>query len=88
MLRPNLRLPTRNIMGYYRSSFAALGGTPTTMSSTMTSGAGAEAGAGAGAGAEKTGAGAEAASGKAPEMREQVRPGASPAAEPSAMVGN
>lgn len=86
MLRPNLRLPTRNIMGYYRSSFAALGGTPTTMSSTMTSGAGAEAG--AGAGAEKTGAGAEAASGKVPEMREQVRPGASPAAEPSAMVGN
>ena len=86
MLRPNLRLPTRNITGCYRSSFAALGGTPTTMSSTMTSGAGAEAG--AGAGAEKTGAGAEAASGKVPEMREQVRPGASPAAEPSAMVGN
>ena len=56
------------------------------MSSTMTSGAGAEAG--AGAGAEKTGAGAEAASGKVPEMREQVRPGASPAAEPSVTVGN
>ena len=90
---PNLQLPTRNTTGYYRSSFAALVRTPTTMSTMMTSGA--VAGAGAGAGAEKTGAGAEktgpgagAASGEAPEMHEQARPAASPLAAPSAVVGN